>query len=61
MEDPIVEITKWDEAEALDGFIALPGGSMKSLDLFFKQLMPMLSEKGLFKKPITETHCDNIW
>lgn len=48
-EDALREITEWFEAGAMDGFIALPGGSIKSLELFFDELIPMLVEKGLFR------------
>lgn len=48
-EDALKEITEWIEARAMDGFIALPGGSTTSLELFFEELMPMLAEKGWFR------------
>lgn len=50
VEDALQEISKWFEAGALDGFIALPGGSVKSMGLFFNELVPMLADKGLFRK-----------
>ena len=37
----------------MDGFIALPGGSIQSLVLFFNELVPMLVEKGLFRSEYT--------
>lgn len=49
-EDALKEIMLRAEAGAADGFIAVPGGSMASADLFFEALMPMLSDKGLFRK-----------
>ncbi|MCP1309832.1 NtaA/DmoA family FMN-dependent monooxygenase [Paenibacillus tyrfis] len=53
VEDALQEITMWFEAGAADGFIALPGGSMQSLELFFDELVPMLAEKGLFRSEYT--------
>lgn len=49
-EDALTEINQWTKAGAIDGFIALPGGSTDSLGLFFDELMPLLSEQGLFRK-----------
>ncbi|GAS81894.1 NtaA/DmoA family FMN-dependent monooxygenase [Paenibacillus amylolyticus] len=37
------------EAGAIDGFIALPGGSEKSMEIFFEQLIPKLVERGMFR------------
>ncbi|WP_072740116.1 NtaA/DmoA family FMN-dependent monooxygenase [Rhodococcus triatomae] len=36
-------------AHGLDGFIALPGGSWESIDLFFDQVIPRLVDLGLFR------------
>lgn len=36
-------------AEALDGFIALPGGSWGSVELFLGEVVPMLQSRGLFR------------
>lgn len=49
-EDAVEEIIKWHDHDAIDGFIALPGGSIQSLHLFFEQVVPLLVEKGLFRK-----------
>ncbi|GAA3413411.1 NtaA/DmoA family FMN-dependent monooxygenase [Paenibacillus hodogayensis] len=49
VEDVLNDIIQRFEAGAIDGFIALPGGSEKSMELFFEQLMPKLVERGLFK------------
>lgn len=49
-EDAVIEITKWCENGALDGFIALPGGSVQSMNLFFEQVIPRLVENGLFRR-----------
>ena len=32
-----------------DAFIALPGGSVDSLNLFFEELVPELVRRGLFR------------
>lgn len=37
------------EAGAIDGFIALPGGSERSMELFFEELIPELVDRGLFR------------
>lgn len=50
VEDVIADIAAWFEAGAMDGFIALPGGSTGSLDLFFEKLVPGLAERNLFRK-----------
>ncbi len=49
VEDAAREIGLWHEAGALDGLIALPGGSLQSLDLLLDELIPMLAEQGLFR------------
>ena len=41
------------EAGALDGFIAIPGGPPKSLDLFFNDVIPLFVEAGVFRKDYT--------
>ncbi|MBR7794512.1 MAG: NtaA/DmoA family FMN-dependent monooxygenase [Bacillota bacterium] len=53
VEDALNEITEWFETGAADGFIALPGGSKTSMELFFSELMPMLVERGLFRSEYT--------
>jgi len=50
VEDVIADIAAWFEAGAMDGFIALPGGSSGSLDLFFAELVPGLAAHGLFRR-----------
>ncbi len=37
-------------AGAADGFIAVPGGSRQSAQLFFEQVMPMLADQGWFRR-----------
>lgn len=54
-EDALRELSDWHEAGALDGVIALPGGSLRSLELFLDELVPMLAEKGLFRHDYTGT------
>ncbi|WP_100401901.1 NtaA/DmoA family FMN-dependent monooxygenase [Bacillus sp. FJAT-42315] len=53
VEDVVNDIIEWFEAGAMDGFIALPGGSVQSMELFFHELMPLLVEKGLFRSEYT--------
>jgi alkanesulfonate monooxygenase SsuD/methylene tetrahydromethanopterin reductase-like flavin-dependent oxidoreductase (luciferase family) len=43
------------EAGAADGFIALPGGAMQSLDLFVEEVMPRLAEMGLARRAYAST------
>ncbi|MGA0541899.1 NtaA/DmoA family FMN-dependent monooxygenase [Neotabrizicola sp. VNH66] len=50
VEDAAEEITRWFEAGAIDGFIAVPGGSVRSLELTLGELVPRLAEAGLFRK-----------
>lgn len=49
VKEVLVEVCSWFEAGAMDGFIALPGGSEKSLALFFERLVPALAARGLFR------------
>ncbi|MDF2658033.1 MAG: monooxygenase [Paenibacillus sp.] len=53
VEDVLNDILQRFEAGAIDGFIALPGGSETSMALFFDQLMPRLVEFGLFRSEYT--------
>ena len=41
------------EAGALDGFIAIPGGPPKSLDLFFSEVIPLFVRAGVFRQEYT--------
>ena len=52
-DDALREIRERVDAGAADGFIALPGGSTESLDLFFDELMPRLVDAGLFRRDYT--------
>lgn len=47
--DAVEEITRWFTAGAIDGFIAVPGGSARSLDLTLDRLIPDLAKAGLFR------------
>ncbi|CAM5767450.1 NtaA/DmoA family FMN-dependent monooxygenase [Bosea minatitlanensis] len=49
VDDVLADIVDWFEAGALDGFIALPGGSLESLRLFLDELVPALVRRGLFR------------
>lgn len=53
VEDVLNDIMERFEAGAIDGFIALPGGSEQSMELFFEKLMPQLVERGLFRREYT--------
>lgn len=48
-EDAAREIRRWFEAGAIDGFIAVPGGSRRSLDLTLNELLPRLVHDGIFR------------
>ncbi|WP_010277984.1 NtaA/DmoA family FMN-dependent monooxygenase [Paenibacillus senegalensis] len=53
VEDVMQEMITWFEAGAMDGVIALPGGSLHSLELFLEELVPRLAEQGLFRSEYT--------
>ncbi|WHY16903.1 NtaA/DmoA family FMN-dependent monooxygenase [Paenibacillus sp. G2S3] len=53
VEDVLNDIIERFEAGAIDGFIALPGGSEQSMELFFEKLVPKLVERGLFRSEYT--------
>lgn len=38
-----------ERADVIDGFIALPGGSRRSIALFLEEVVPALAERGLFR------------
>lgn len=50
VDDVLRDVFDWFEAGALDGFIALPGGSEESLHLFLEELIPALAAAGLFRR-----------
>ncbi|MFT4247486.1 MAG: NtaA/DmoA family FMN-dependent monooxygenase [Pseudomonas sp.] len=49
VEDALAEIRARVQAGAADGFIALPGGALRSLELLLDELVPRLAEQGLFR------------
>ncbi|WP_070969116.1 NtaA/DmoA family FMN-dependent monooxygenase [Vibrio sonorensis] len=49
-EDAYHEIVERAEAGAADGIIAVPGGSVESLELFLDEVLPRLTEAGWFDK-----------
>lgn len=44
------EIRRWRDADALDGFILFPGGSVDCMHLCLEALCPALSEAGLLRR-----------
>lgn len=50
VDDVLAEIVDWFEAGAMDGVIAIPGGSPESLRLFLDELVPKLARRGLFRR-----------
>ncbi|AOF92805.1 NtaA/DmoA family FMN-dependent monooxygenase [Sinorhizobium sp. RAC02] len=50
VEDVADDITEWFAAGAIDGLIALPGGSRESLRLFLEGLVPLLVQRGVFRR-----------
>ncbi|HGN1705019.1 TPA: NtaA/DmoA family FMN-dependent monooxygenase [Providencia rettgeri] len=53
-DDLVDEIELWIEKQGCDGFIALPCGSVQSLDIFLEQVIPKLVDKGLFREDYQE-------
>lgn len=53
VDDAVREITAWRNAGAIDGFIAVPGGSFNSVRLTLEQLVPRLAEQGMFRREYT--------
>ena len=49
VDDAVSTISQWFNAGAIDGFVAVPGGSPRSLDLTLEQLLPRLAEAGLYR------------
>lgn len=52
-QDIFKQIMEIFEAGALDGFIAIPGGPPKSLDLFFSEVIPLFVRAGVFREEYT--------
>ncbi|WP_346915672.1 NtaA/DmoA family FMN-dependent monooxygenase [uncultured Roseibium sp.] len=55
VDDAVAEIRAWAEAGAMDGFIAVPGGSVDCMRLVLEQLVPALAEEGLFRQDYAGT------
>ncbi|MBN9672262.1 NtaA/DmoA family FMN-dependent monooxygenase [Roseibium aggregatum] len=55
VEDAIEGIRDWHDAGAIDGFIAVPGGSVSSMHLTLHELVPRLAEAGLFRSDYSGT------
>ena len=47
--DAVAAIKDWAVAGAVDGFVAFPGGSIGSVASFLEEVVPALSELGLFR------------
>ncbi|WP_172329465.1 NtaA/DmoA family FMN-dependent monooxygenase [Mangrovicoccus sp. HB161399] len=50
VEDAAEEIAQWHRAGAIDGFVALPGGSVDCLHAVLEELVPALAGRGLFRR-----------
>lgn len=50
VDDAFAAISDWSESGAIDGFIAVPGGSVASMRLMFDGLMPRLVDAGMFRE-----------
>lgn len=50
VDDAVGQIEDWFTHEAIDGFIALPGGSTDSMHRVLGELLPRLSKAGLFRR-----------
>lgn len=49
VEDAFETIREWAQASAIDGFVAVPGGSVASMRLVLDQLLPRLGDAELFR------------
>ncbi|MBP1849571.1 NtaA/DmoA family FMN-dependent monooxygenase [Rhizobium halophytocola] len=50
VEDAFEAVRDWTAAGAVDGFVAVPGGSVSSMRLVLERLLPKLADAGLFRK-----------
>ncbi|MGG7518110.1 NtaA/DmoA family FMN-dependent monooxygenase [Allorhizobium undicola] len=50
VDDAFDTITAWSEADAIDGFVTLPGGSVDCLHRSINELIPRLAQAGHFRK-----------
>lgn len=48
-QDAVDDILRRAESGAIDGFIALPAGSWRSVELFLNEVVPALAAQGLFR------------
>ncbi|MEI2384352.1 NtaA/DmoA family FMN-dependent monooxygenase [Breoghania sp. JC706] len=55
VDDAIAEIMDWADAGAMDGFIAVPGGSVACMHRTLDEMIPRLSEAGLFRNDYSGT------
>lgn len=53
--DAVEQILSWQSVGAIDGLIALPGGSLGSVGLFLDQVVPGLQSAGRLKRSYTGT------
>ncbi|SMX51068.1 NtaA/DmoA family FMN-dependent monooxygenase [Actibacterium lipolyticum] len=53
--DAVDAIRQWAEAGAIDGFVCVPGGSVTSMHLSLDEVIPALSDLGLFRRDYTAT------
>ncbi|WP_193171459.1 NtaA/DmoA family FMN-dependent monooxygenase [Nisaea nitritireducens] len=61
VDDAVAEIVKWQSAGAIDGFIAVPGGSVSSMHLVLDELVPRLAEMRLFRSDYSgKTFLDHL-
>ncbi|WP_022871681.1 NtaA/DmoA family FMN-dependent monooxygenase [Nesterenkonia alba] len=49
------EIGRWQDAGAIDGVVALPSGSWRSVELFCREVIPQLVAEGRFRSDYTGT------
>ncbi|KWT85498.1 monooxygenase [Agrobacterium tumefaciens str. B6] len=49
VDDALETIREWAAAGAIDGFVAVPGGSVASMRLVLERLLPELADAGLFR------------
>ncbi|WP_120631945.1 NtaA/DmoA family FMN-dependent monooxygenase [Ruegeria sp. EL01] len=54
-QDAAEEVAQWSQASAIDGFICVPGGSVRSMHLTLDQLIPALVERKLFRSDYSAT------
>ncbi|WP_417691365.1 NtaA/DmoA family FMN-dependent monooxygenase [Roseibium sp.] len=61
VEEAVDQIRDWRACDAMDGFIAVPGGSATSLSLTLEALVPALAAEGLFRLDYSgETFLDHL-